>query len=213
MARSFENWDDARPFVYPRVDRPDAVLSDLCVTPELGVDLVLRVDETEVPIHPNTLEQWGVSALDAASAAVANLRALAEEDIEWLELPSSPSLYALYAADGDAASRILVLESLLELPLAGVLVAVPTRKQLVAMPLHAYDDLQDLPTLVLGAQLAARASRRPLSTQLFFFDGQSWTTLHVKDETGEYEILPSPGLAAALEVLAAQSLAPVAAEA
>ena len=213
MARSFDNWEDARPFIFPKVDRPDAVLSDLCVTPELGVDLVLRVGGTDVPIHPNTLEQWGVSSLDAATAAVANLRAVATEDIEWLEVPSSPSLLALYAPDGDAASRILVLESLLEVPLAGVLVAMPTRKQLVAMPLHEYDDLQDLPTLVLGAQLAARASNRPLSTQLFFFDGQGWTTLHVRDEPGETEILPSPGLAAALEVLAAQSLAPAVAEA
>lgn len=213
MTRSFDNWEDAKAFIYPRVDRPEAVLSELCVTAELGVDLILCVDGVEIPVHPRTLEQWGVAPLDAAATAVANLREEADEGTEWLELPSSPSLFALYAEDGDAASRLLVLEDLIDVPMAGVLVAVPTRKQLVVLPLTDYEDLQDLSTLVLGAQLAARASRRPLSTQLFYFDGTSWTTLQVKDEPGETQILPSPGLAAALEVLAAQSLAPVAAEA
>ncbi|TNE92687.1 MAG: hypothetical protein EP330_00815 [Deltaproteobacteria bacterium] len=213
MTQNYDNWNDAKALIFPRVDRPDAVTSDLCITPELGVELVLRTESGEIPIRGSALEQWGVSAMDAAAQAVANLREVAEDGTDWLEVPSAPALFALYAEDGDAASRMLVLDELLDVPIAGVLVAVPTRNQMVVLPLADYEDLQDLATLALGAQLAARASSRPLSTQLFYFDGSSWTTLHVKDEPGETEILPSPGLAAALETLAAQSLAPMVAEA
>lgn len=207
------NWTHAKTHILPRVARPEAARTGLCVTAALGVELVLPGEHGEQSVSEEMLAAWGVSAIDAAAHAVENLRARADEGTEWVELPAAPFVYAMYSEDGDAASRMLVLDEVIDVPLSGVLVAVPTRGQLVVLPLTHYEVLDDLPTLVLGAQLAARASSEPLSTQLFFFDGEGWTTLEVDDTPGETRILPSPGLARALEMLLSQSLAPMVAEA
>ncbi|MCO4746085.1 MAG: hypothetical protein KC912_14915 [Proteobacteria bacterium] len=207
------DWNTAQSLIFPRVGPPDAAQTGLCVTPELGVELVLRDGGDPIVVTHEHLLDWGVSPVTAAAIAVENLRTIADDDIDWLELPQAPFLYALYAEDGDAASRLLVLEDLIDVPLSGVLVAVPTRGQLICLPLTHYEVLDDLPAMVIGAQLAARANRNALSTQLFFFDGKSWTTLAVEDTPGEAQIYPSPGFAAALEVLVSQSLAPLVAEA
>jgi hypothetical protein len=207
------NWKTARATLFPRVGPPQDVQTGLCVTPELGVELILRNGDEVSVVTPEHLRSWGVTGVEAAAVAVENLRAIADDDVDWLELPSAPFLYALYAGDGDAASRILVLEELIDVPISGVLVAVPTQGQLICLPLTHYDALDDLPAMVIGAQLSAQANSRAVSTQLFFFDGKSWTTLGVEDTPGEAQIYPSPGFAAALEVLASQSLAPLAAEA
>lgn len=206
-------WTHDKQNLFPKVSRPGAVQTGLCVTANLGVELVLRTGEDEQVVGETDLEAWGVTAIEAASHAVENLRAVADEGTDWMELPSAPFIYALFAEDGDAASRMLVLDELLDVPISGVLVAVPTQGQLVILPLTHYEVLEDLPTMVIGAQLAARASSTPLSTQLFFFDGAEWTTLEVDDEPGETKVHPSPGLARALETLASQSLAPLVAEA
>lgn len=206
-------WTHAKTRLFARIQNPDSVKTGLCVTPELGVELFIRTEEGDIDVTQTDLDKWEVSAVDAAAVAVANLRAVANDDIDWLELPSSPFLYALFSEDGDAASRLLALDELIDVPISGVVVAVPTQGQLICLPLTHYDVLEDLPTLVLGAQLAARANLKALATDLFFFDGSGWSTLSVNDTPGETSILPSLQFARALETLAMQSLAPQAAEA
>ena len=196
----------------PRLVCPEEATFGLCVTEALGVKLYVQTPEGEAPVTEAMLETWGLAPLEAAAIAVDNLATKADET-RWLDIPAAPSIRALYAEDGDAATRILLLERLLALPWAGALVAVPDSGQLLILPLEHYESLDDLATLVLGTQLAAQAATHPLCTDLFYFDGTGWTTLHVEESFGETRLLPSPGLASALETLASHTLAPGVAEA
>lgn len=126
-----------------------------------------------------------------------------------------PGLQFLVAGDGLAASRMVLLPELLGpvASLGGAVVAVPAVDQLLCVPLHSARALDTLQVLASALGHALDTVQRPLSDQLFWYDGARWVPLAVIHGDEEVTVLPTPGFVRTMNRLAAIDLVRVAGEA
>jgi hypothetical protein len=125
-----------------------------------------------------------------------------------------PGLYFYVARDGLAASRMALLEDLIDTSgLGGAVVAVPTPDQLLCVPLDSAHALDTLQVLASALGHALEVSDDPLSDQLFWFDGTRWIPLAVIHGEEEVTVLPTPAFVRTMNRLAAMDLVRVAGEA
>ena len=132
----------------------------------------------------------------------------------WTDIVTVDGLSAYVAKDGLSSSRVLCLQDLVRpWPFEGVLIAMPTRDQLLVLPLDRLDVLQSMRIMVLAGDTARENGTHPLSDQLFWFDGEQWEWIQVSHLRNQIEIQPSGRFMDALERITAVNLVPVAAEA
>ena len=132
----------------------------------------------------------------------------------WTDIVTVEGLSAYVAKEGLSSSRVLCLQDLVRpWPFEGVLVAMPTRDQLLVLPLDRLDVLQSMRIMVLAGDTARENGTHPLSDQLFWFDGEQWEWIQVRHVHNQIEIQPSSRFMDALERITAINLVPFAAEA
>lgn len=126
-----------------------------------------------------------------------------------------PGLLQVSTDDGLAASRMLCLEDLVRpWPLEGVMVACPASDQLLVVPLEGVSCIPALRAL-LRVLADWRVTTDALSDQLFWSpDGAGWVHVPVRHRSdGGADLLPAPGLVAAMERAVALDLVHESAEA
>jgi len=198
--------------LFPRLQRPEEGPAGVFVAGQLEVGLVrLGVRET-YPVTPEDLAEWGVSFKEAYDAAFANLRARSNKS-RWQDVDTVPSMAIYLPGDGDAASRALLVGDLADVPVEGILFAVPTPDQFLVVRLADADALEAIRVLVNVAHLASSASQRAITDQVFWFDGERVVHVPVVHSADNVDVVPPPGLLAAVERLVSASLLPAAVEA
>ena len=158
-----------------RVDNPRAVaiLHDdfLAVSYQLadGTPLTRR-DLATLDADPATIFEVAVRNLRTASPS------------RWLPATSVDGLYQYDAPDSLGAARLLLLGSLFDpWPLAGVAVAVPTTRRLLAVPLDTSAALGALGPLMELARLAYDVAPDQLSPDVWWFDGATFRPMRRVD--------------------------------
>jgi hypothetical protein len=148
--------------------------------------------------------------LEAVSAHVR--RATAAVDLRPVD--TLPGLFLLVCADGLAASRMRMLPELFaRYPLGGLVVAVPGPDQLLCVPMHSAGSIDALQILASALGHAATHRDYVLSDQLFWHDGERWTTVPVQHGDEDITVLPPPAFVATVNRLAAMDLVQLAGEA
>jgi hypothetical protein len=125
-----------------------------------------------------------------------------------------PGLHLLVAPDGHAASRMVLLPELLSGEASGgVIVAVPASDKLLIVPVQDTGAIESLEYLASALSRAVETAARPLSDQLFWFDGKRWVPITVKYDESQITVLPPPAFVDEIRRLAAMELVREAAEA
>ncbi|MEZ4237865.1 MAG: hypothetical protein R3F59_17295 [Myxococcota bacterium] len=164
------------------------------------------ITEAEIGLSPLSRDELFELALSdlRRSAMRADLRAV----------DTLPGLYLYVARDGLAASRMALLEDLIDTSgLGGAVVAVPSPEQLLCVPLDSAHALDTLQVLASALGHALDTVDEPLSDQLFWFDGTKWIPLAVIHGEEEVTVLPTPAFVRTMNRLAAMDLVRVAGEA
>jgi hypothetical protein len=156
---------------------------------------------------------WGQQVDELMAGAHANLEAATQVG-GWQPVGPIAGLYAFLAPDGLSASRILNLRDFINpWPAGGVLVAVPTPDQLLAVPLNTNEAMHVIPILVNAAQAAAQAASNPLTDQLFWHDGTELLHIAVVHTASTVRLDPPQAFLDALESLTANAVVPSVGEA
>ncbi len=179
----------------------------------LHVGLTLDEGDGTRRVTHGDLAAWGVT-LDAL-LPLALERLAAESPVAgWHPVEPVPGLALYQALDGHSSARMLVLDRMLDdWPLGGVVVTVPSADQLMAVPLHAIDDLDALNVMVTAAQLAHGASDAPLSDQAFWTDGTRWEHVQVTHHDDTVQVVLPPQARLGITRLAALGMVAAAGEA
>jgi len=209
MSNTFQG---VRSQLFPRLQRPEQGPAGVFVTGQLEVGLVRMGVRETFPVTPEDLVEWGVSFQQAFDVAFANLRARSSK-ARWQDVDTVPGMSIYLPGDGDAASRALLVAELADIPLEGVLFAVPTPEQLLVVRLADADALEAIRVLVNVAHLASSSSNRAITDQVFWFDGERIVHVPVMHTEDNVDVVPPPGLLAAVERLVSASLLPAVAEA
>ncbi len=205
---------DPRALLLPRLRRPEPGRPGTVIVPSLlEAGLVLETTAGEIDVGWEDLEAWGLSFEEGWEAALETLRVRSTPS-RWSPVATVPGMQIYLPGGADAASRALLLPELLEpFPIEGALFAVPERDQLLVVPLHDFAHLSAVQVLVSAAQVATRSTRRPLTDQLFWTDGDRIAHVRVTHRGEETDVVPPPGFLEAAERLATGALAPRVAEA
>ncbi len=197
----------------PRIVRPGTAPSVELVPGHLEIILVLEGTAGTRPVTYEDLERWDATIEELVPVARENLRRRTGSD-GWFPVKSAPGLMIYEASDGEAASRMLLIDHLLQpTPIGGVIVAVPGEGQLMAVSLDEMDALESLRVLASASEVVAKNEGVPLSDQLFWWDGSGWHLLAVERDNNEIRVHPSSGFLTMLERLASMNYYAVAAEA
>jgi hypothetical protein len=168
---------------------------------------------TYVPLTEAEIALSRLSRDEIFDLAMSDLRRTAAR-ADLRPVDTLPGLYFYVARDGLAASRMALLEDLIDTTgLGGAVVAVPTPEQLLCVPLDSAHALDTLQVLASALGHALDASDEALSDQLFWFDGKRWIPLAVIHGEDEVTVLPTPAFVRTMNRLAAMDLVRVAGEA
>lgn len=192
-------------------DHPTEVCREL-VRGHLFEAVALDHGDAVKPLTANDLEVLAISGEEATRLALAlRQRTSAGNDVR--EVDTLPGLRFVVAGDGLAASRLALLPELLDLPLGGVVAAVPAPDQLLCVPLDSARSLDALQALASALGHAESTRDQILSDQLFWFDGDDWRPLPVEHGSEDITVLPPPDFVNAMNRLAAIDLVQTAGEA
>jgi hypothetical protein len=198
--------------LFPRLQRPREGTAGVFVADQLEVGLVCIDGGTAIDVTHEDLAAWGVTFQKAYDVAIANLRKRSTK-ARWQEVDTVPGMSIYLPGDGDAASRSLLVAELVNVPPEGLLFAVPSRDQFLVVRLADADALEAIRVLVNVAHVAAASHRDPLTDQLFWYDGEQIVHVPVVPREDDLDVVPPPGLLAAVERLVGASLLPAVAEA
>jgi hypothetical protein len=189
-------------------------LSKELVRGHLHVSVAVPDDEgNHVPLTEAEIALSPLSREEIFDLAMSDLRRTASR-ADLRAVDTLPGLYLYVARDGLAASRMALLEDLIDTTgLGGAVVAVPTPEQLLCVPLDSAHALDTLQVLASALGHALENSEDPLSDQLFWFDGARWIPLVVIHGEEEVTVLPTPAFVRTMNRLAAMDLVRVAGEA
>lgn len=187
--------DEIRARLYPRVIAEDALpgsapfLYGRVPAPGLREVLALDLPEAVQMLSEDSLEELG-DVEELRIRALNNLRALPVEGHETVRRGDGSSFEVVLGDSFFTASRVLVLQELVErvmgAPLTpdGALVALPFRHQLAFHPIH---DAQVVPALQAMAQYAATGHADAvgaISPNVFWWRGGAMTRLSEPDGDG-----------------------------
>ncbi len=180
---------------------------------QLNIGLVVDDGVVTRPVTETDLLQWRTSIEALLPDAIATLA----DDTDWRDwqvVHTVPGMELYLAGDGLSSSRMLVLDRLVHAwPLGGVVVAVPSADQLMAVRLDSVADLDALNVMVTAAGYANNQSDAGLSDQVFWHDGERWHHMRVVHDTMTVEIDPPTAFVDAIGRLAAMDMVMAAGEA
>ena len=188
----------------PILSTPDGGLERIVVPGHLAIHLWdavgQRVDEAGL---------WRRS-VTADTAFIAAQRGRSVTSVQARSHPSAPAIRMIADIDGDAASQALSFRDLFcPFPHAGVVFVVPSRDQLLALPLVDMGSLGWMDVLANACLQAYAACEQPLSDRLFWYDGSSFQCFG-RTQTSEGLVLDPPvGFGRFVQRLACRALRPV----
>ncbi len=198
--------DHVRGRILPHIQRPGAGPGIELVPGQISVGLILDGPAGSRVVGYRDMSDWRSSPETLVPMAVENLRLRSSQE-GWYPLRAVPGMQVYLAGDGHAASRLLLLRELIDpWPLGGVLVAVPTPDQLLAVPLDTLENLALVQVLVQSGQLAHSLGHEPVSDQVFWHDGAQYAHVQVTHGEDTVEVMPPPGFLRMIEKLASLQL-------
>lgn len=188
-------------------------LSRELVRGHLYLTVSQEMDGTYMPVTTADLPELGLD-IDEVFAVGMSLLRQSTSRADLRPVDTLPGLMLMLSQDGLAASRMLLLPELLgSAALGGVVVAVPSPDQLLCVPLQSARALDALQILASALGHALDSLERPLSDQLFWFDGLRWLPLTVIHGHDEVTVMPPAGFVRTMNRLASIDLVTVAGEA
>jgi hypothetical protein len=164
-------------------------------------------------VTQQTLASWGLSFQVVLEIAHWNLRRKTPTQ-GFRRVDTVQGLSAYVAKDDLSSSRALCLLDLIRpWPFEGVLVGLPTRDQLLVLPMDSQNVIQSMRVMALAGDNAREGGAKTLSDQLYWFDGDRWEWLEVSHQQHQIEIAPSSRFMDALERITVLQLVGAAAEA
>ena len=140
---------------------------------------------------------------DLVERATQNLRAQTRPG-GWQPVGRVEGLFVFLAPDNLSASRLLNLPDFVgPWPAAGVIAAVPTPDQLLAVPLTDTSSLGAVPVLLSAAQASTQAASNPLTEQVYWHDGERIHRIPVLHGRDSVDVDPPQAFLDALERLSA----------
>jgi len=154
------------------------------------------------------LERWGVTLDDLCAVAIANMGRMSPPGA-WKSFPNVPGVLFYDVKDGNGASRILVLKTLLSpWPSGGVIAAVPMRDLLMCVRFDSLENLKSTQHLMALARQMHSKEGYPISAALFWSDGETLERLPMRRAGNAMEVVPPPRFRAVLEAMKANSPTP-----
>lgn len=198
----------------PRLLPPDGTHPSVeLVAGHLSVGLTVEEGVVIRQVTDADLAAWNTTIEALLPAAVARLR-LESPRARWQPVSSVPGMRLFLSGDGESASRMLIMDYLLQSwPLGGVMVACPSADQFLCIPLDSVEDLDALNVMATATKFAHQVARNPLSDQVFWNDGQRWHHLVVRHAEDSVEIDPPASFLETVGRLAAVDLVGTAGEA
>lgn len=192
---------DVHPLL-PRIQRPGTCEVEVILVPgQLAVGFLLDTPTGAYEVDRAALDQLDHTPAELLEVAVENLRRLSAPH-SWIDVITVPGVRIYHAADGLAASRLLVLDSILEhLPPEGLIVAVPSPDQLLAVVLEGPASIEALTVMLAATGLAAENSDSPLSDQAYWYEGSWLQPLEVRHTDEGVEVVLPEALQEALQRL------------
>lgn len=174
----------------PRIQLPQTGVGIPWIPGYLDLGLAVSTVGGFSTVSEKDIIRWGSPLRVLLTQAINNLRQKTSTS-GWQPVLRVDGLYVFTASDGLSASRMLNLHDFIHpWPTEGVLVAVPTVNQLVAVPLTRTENLDAVRTLLNASEAALWASSMPLSPHLFWYDGFQWIPMPVIDTPTGIEIDP-----------------------
>jgi len=198
--------------IRPRLVAPGTPLSRPLIGGHLALGLALHSEGAAVPIDPVMLEAMGHTPAQAFAEAERWLAAHTSSD-DLAPVDTVPGMWFLSCHDGDAAVRLHQVPHLLQ-PLGGLLAAVPSRNQLLLVPVDTLESVEALRILASAVGTAYDAATDPVSDQLYWHDGDSWVPVRLEREPGgDVTVLPPPAFFDRVRQVASMELVRVVGEA
>lgn len=186
----------------------------VAVVPGL-LDLSLALDGIDARhvVDERDLRRWGITFDQAHRYAVENLRR--RSDPRRLQaMEPVEGLFAWLDEDGLAPARALILRDLVRpWPEAGVIIALPSPHQLLALGLYEPECFEALTTMIHVRRIAEALHAEPVSEALFWHDGHE---IHRLDAEATHEgvvLSPPPGFVERMAHFGAEIRDPTVAEA
>jgi len=173
----------------PRLVPPGTPLSRPLVVGQLHIAVELHADGEVTPIDRPTLDRLGITLDDAFEQAAHWLSGQREGD-ELREVDTVPGMWFLSCDDGAAGVRLAELADRMQ-PLGGILAGVPSRNQLLVVPVERMHSVEALRVMASAVGAAFDNASDPVSDQLFWHDGSTWHAVELQRELGgDVTVLP-----------------------
>lgn len=165
----------------PADDLPlEQEIPHIIVGEQFAAGLSYDFPDAMIQITGRQLEKWGVSFDDALAAALENLETQSEKAL----VEAVPGVYISNWQDGYDASRVLLTEMLLKLPVVGTpVVMLPSSENLV---MTGSDDLDGLASVLNVIEPMADKPRSMVSVPLVFRGGE-WIPFELPVDHPLYE--------------------------
>lgn len=191
----------------PRMVPPGTVPSVVLVPGHLSVGLSVKEGIVIRQVTEADLRAWHADVESLLPLALERLRFDSPRS-RWQKVSSVPGMRLFLSGDGDSASRMLILDHLMQSwPLGGIIVACPSPDQFLCIPLDSVEDLDALNVLATATRFAHQIAGNPLSDQVFWNDGSRWHHLSITHVDDTVEIDPPPTFLETVGRLAAVDLA------
>ncbi len=190
------------------------LMSVLCA-PDSGLQRVIVPGHLAVHLFDRStnerLTQTGLNDLDVSplSAFVGGRRERqrCSDGVYSITHPQVPAIRMITDTSGDAASHLLCLRDLIQpFPATGALVVVPSRSQLMVLPLTDISSVGWLDVLAqAGRENYLRASD-PISPDLYWVDGAQYQRFEQTNTNGEMVLHPPEAFRLVVQRLAQRAL-------
>ena len=188
MEGKYPTFETVRDKLMPILEPTQIGVSAELIPDQLYVAVGYSSHEGLTRVTQELLETWGTQFHVVLEISQWNLRRKTPAH-GWTDIVTVDGLNAYVAKDGLSSSRVLCLQDLVRpWPFEGVLVAMPTRDQLLVLPLDRLDVLQSMRIMVLAGDTARENGTHPLSDQLFWFDGEQWEWVQISHLKNQIEI-------------------------
>ena len=198
--------------IRPRLVPPGTPMSRPLVAGHLHVGLDWVDGDEVLPLRSHQLHRLGLTEDQAFELAAEWLEAAAGSD-ELRAVDTVDGMWFLSSADGSASVRIGRLTEQLE-PLGGLLAAVPSRNQLLVVPVDSMTAVDALRVMASAVGTAFDHASEPVSDQLFWHDGDDWHLVELhRDLGGDVTVLPPAAFFERVRQVASMDLVRVVGEA
>jgi hypothetical protein len=158
---------------------------------DLWLNLVIDYPDRMFYVTEKLVQDSGRTGADWLERALANLRARTPEE-PFAEVHEDSGLLLCNVGDAYDSSRALLVEALLpETPEAGCCVAVPSRDELVVLPITP-EALEHIHLVKLLAEKNFKTSPYPISNEVFWVHEGVWRPFPITFKDDEVTVEPPP---------------------